>query len=258
MEISSVGYNFKHNSDFGIVRPNGLNTHLFLIIRTPALFYINGEELHLPSSSMIFISKNTPHSFYADGIQFVNDWVAVDFDERENCFACNGICFNTFFHSSDIKLCSKIIQYMQSENISQNPTKYSTLQNLFNVILNKLRNNSAQYLSNEKYYNELKALREAVYSNPSEKYTVSELSNSVHLSSSYFQRLYKLYFGVSPISDVINSRIEYAKQLLISTDYSISQISEMLKYSSDMQFIKQFKLIVKTTPNKYRNDINNR
>lgn len=258
MKITSVGYDFKHNSDFGIVRSNGLNDYLFLIIRSPALFCINGKEIRISSNSMIFISKNTPHAFYADGEQFVNDWVAVDFSEHENSFVCDSICFNTFFDSPDVHLCSKLIEYMQNENTLKNPTKDSTMNNLFNVILNKLHNNSAQCYSNKKYYRELKNVRETIYSNPCEKYSINELSATAHLSNSYFQRLYKLYFGVSPISDVINSRTEYAKQLLVSTNHSIADIAEILGYPTDMQFIKQFKALTKTTPNKYRKNINNR
>lgn len=254
MEITSVGYNFKHNRDFVLERPDGLNDMLFLIIRSPALFCINGEKIHLSQDSMIFISKNTPHSFYADGDIFINDWVSVNFDEHENSFICEGIRFNTFFNSPDIQFCSQIIQYMQCENTSQNPTKHNTMQNFFNIILNKLRNNS-QYNPNKRYYNELKCMRDEIYSQPCKKYNIKELSVKTRLSKSYFHRLYKSYFGVSPLSDVINSRTEYAKQLLVSTDYSVSKISEILGYATDMQFIKQFKSVTKTTPNKYRNII---
>ncbi len=35
----------------------------------------------------------------------------------------------------------------------------------------------------------------------------------------------KAHFGISPIADVIASRIEYAKYLLTSTDYTVSRIS---------------------------------
>lgn len=257
MQINSIGYNFRHGNEFNIIRPSGLDEYLFLIIRSPALFCINENTVKLSENSMIFISKNTPHSFYADSSQFINDWISVNFNEHEFSVISENICFNTFFTSSDVSLCSQIIRYMQSESISQNPTKQDTLQSFFNIILNMLRNNSNQEISNKKYYSDLKKVRDTIYAYPCRKYTINELSEAACLSSSYFHRLYKLYFGVSPISDVINSRIEYAKKLLIFTNYTISKIAETLGYSTDMQFIKQFRELTKTTPHKYRSDTNN-
>lgn len=256
MNITSIGYNFKHNTNFGLERPSGLCENLFLIIRSTALFYINGNKIHIHPNSMIFISKNTPHSFYASDDQFINDWIAVEFSEHEDNHICNNIDFNVFFNSQDVPLCSELIQIMQSESIANNSTKNSTLYHLFNIILNKLRDNSKHYNSNQKYYPEFLNIRNSIYSNPCKKYTISKLSETVHLSNSYFQYLYKLYFGISPISDLINSRTEYAKKLLISSNYTVTKIAEILGYSTDMQFIKQFKSVANQTPSAYRHDIN--
>ncbi len=256
MNITSIGYDFKHDNHFRLDRPTGLPDYLFLIIRSPALFYINGKEIRLSVDSMIFISKNTPHHFSAAGAPFINDWVAVELSEHESDHIGSDICFNVFYDSPDVLLCSEIIRIMQAESIADSSTKDSTLYYLFNIILNKLRNNSSRNHLNRKYYPELVNIRDNIYSDPCKKYSVRELSESIHLSNSYFQYLYKLYFGISPISDLINSRTEYAKQLLMSTDYTVAKIAEILGYSTDMQFIKQFKSVVKKTPNAYRRSIN--
>ena len=91
-----------------------------------------------------------------------------------------------------------------------------------------------------------------IYDKPQAKWQVAELSQEIGISPSQFQRIYKARFGVSPIADTIAARIEYAKYLLTSTDYTVSRISEELNYKSDIQFIQQFKSVMKTTPSKYR------
>lgn len=251
MKITSVGYNFKHDKYFKLLRPNGMNDFLFIIIRSPALCSINNDKIHISEDTMIFISKNTPHSLCADGDLYINDWVTVNFDEHEYPLIHKSINLNTFMNSSDVQLCSNMIKYIQDENASTNPNKQNTCDSLFNVILNKLRDNSNQNYS-RKYYNKLKFVRDTIYSNPCKNYSIKSLSSIANLSNSYFQNLYKSYFNISPISDVINSRIEYSKQLLMSTNYSVAKIAEMLGYSTDSRFIKQFKLLTKTTPNRYR------
>lgn len=255
VKIISIGYNFTHGNDFGISRPNGLNEYLFLIIRSTAIFEINGQKLHITPNSMILINKNTPHAFHADGELFINDWIALNISETEHRHLCEkGIKFNKFSSSSDVVICSDIINFIQNENLSESVFKENNIMNMLQIIFNKLQDSFTNNNIRKRYYNELTKIRNRIYCNPAENYSITQLSNEVNLSKSYFQHCYKLYFKTSPIADVINSKIEYAKQLLLSTNFSVATIAEMVGYTNDMQFIKQFKAVTHTTPNKYRNN----
>ena len=77
------------------------------------------------------------------------------------------------------------------------------------------------------------------------------------------QTLYKdetlnLYFKIirNKLSKIFGSsepnKPYHNKQLLSSSNYSVKEISDMLNYSSDTQYIKQFKLITNMTPSEYR------
>lgn len=253
MIIKSIGYNFKHNKDFSITRPCGLNEYLLLIIRSTAIFKINGQDLHINPNSMILIDKNTPHSFYADSDLYINDWVALDVTDQERfVYFENNIKLNTFFDSPNVSICSEMIRLIQAEEMSASTFKEKNIMNMLQIILNKLQDVSMSCNHNKRYYNELRKQRENIYSHPTEKYTIESLSKQVNLSKSYYQYCYKSYFNLTPIADVINSRIEYSKQLLLSTNFSVSKIAEIIGYQNDIQFIKQFKSVTKTTPNKYR------
>lgn len=259
MIINSVGYNFVHGKDFKIQRPNGLNEYLFLIIRSGAVFGIDGKTFQISPNSMIFINKKSPHFFCANSDCFINDWVAVDFSEQElHLLTKEKIKFNTFFCTPDVTFCSELIKLMQKENMSSNTSKESNLQHLLNIILNKTADNSEYCCPGKLYYNELRKIRDKICSAPFEKYSIKNLAKEIHLSESYFLHCYKAYFGTTPIKDVIGSRIEYSKQLLSSTSFTISKIAEITGYASDTQFIKQFKKITDTTPHKYRNSLNNK
>lgn len=253
MEIISVGYDFRHGKEFSISRLYGLKEYLFLIIRSTALFYINGQKLHIMPNSMILIDKNTPHSFYADSKLFINDWISFSIKEKDNLSDFeNTVKLNTFFNSSDVAICSEMIRFISNEETSVSIFKETNMQNMLQIIFNKLRDNSEYCKPDKQYYKELQKLRNSIYSNPTEKYTIEQLVQEVCLSKSYFQRCYKLYFNITPIADVIRSRIKYSKQLLLTTNFSISEIAEILGYQNDIQFIKQFKHITKKTPGQYR------
>lgn len=252
MEIISIGYNFRHGKEFAISRPYGLKEYLFLIIRSTALFEINGQKVHIRPNSMILIDKNTPHSFSADSDLFINDWIALSFDAEEQP---SRLKMNTFFTSSDVTVCSELIKLMSTERTSASAFRRNNITGMLQIIFNKLRDNSMICKTELQYYNELQKIRNTIYESPTEKFTVEKLAAEINLSKSYFQRCYKLCFNTTPIADVINSRIEYSKQLLLSTNFSISEIAEILGYAQDIQFIKQFKSIVKTTPGKYRKEV---
>lgn len=44
MKLLSIGYNHVHDETFEINLPNGIDSWLFLLIRTPGIFYYDGKE----------------------------------------------------------------------------------------------------------------------------------------------------------------------------------------------------------------------
>ena len=67
-----------------------------------------------------------------------------------------------------------------------------------------------------------------------------------------FNDLFKNSFSITPNRYVIKLKIEYAKQLLISTDLSISKISELCGFSDIYYFSKTFKSETDQTPTDFR------
>lgn len=102
------------------------------------------------------------------------------------------------------------------------------------------------------YYREFVNLRERIYSNPQDDWSIDTMCRDLILSRGYFQKLYTRCFGISFTQDVINSRIELSKRLLSSTNYSIAYIADQSGYSNYVHFMHQFKKIVGITPTEYR------
>lgn len=101
-------------------------------------------------------------------------------------------------------------------------------------------------------YGELKRIREAVYDDPLNNWSVNELCDDMQISRSYFHRLYFTAFGVTFRQDVIESRLIRAAQLLKNTDMSVTAISETCGYDSESYFMRQFKKHKGCTPTEYR------
>lgn len=252
MIFNSIGYNFCHDKNFNIVRPQGLDEYLLLIIRSKAYFGHENDRTKIEPCSLVIFRKKTPQYFGADNDVYINDWISFDMNSEEEKAFKDTVVFDKIVQSEDVEVCSEIIKLMQNEMYSADMYKDETLNLYFKIIRKKLSKIFGSSEPNKPYHNKLLSIRTDIYNNPWIKHSVKNLSNEINISESYFQHLYKKYFAVSPIADEINSRVEYSKQLLSSSNYSVKEISDMLNYNSDTQYMKQFKLITNMTPSEYR------
>ncbi|MGN0622034.1 MAG: helix-turn-helix domain-containing protein [Porcipelethomonas sp.] len=83
--------------------------------------------------------------------------------------------------------------------------------------------------------------------------TVSEVAEYVGINENYFSRLFGTEIGISPSRYILIRKIEAAQNLLKNSDYSCSEISELLSFSSQSHFIFKFRKECGITPLQYRN-----
>ena len=105
---------------------------------------------------------------------------------------------------------------------------------------------------NPQLYRQLLRIREEMQQHPESDWNVQKLCERTHISRSYLQRMYKRYFGKSVFEELIDFRLQKAKELLASTEYPISQIAELCGYETYAHFAKQFKAQEGVTPSEYR------
>ena len=92
-----------------------------------------------------------------------------------------------------------------------------------------------------------------VEENISREISLEEAAALNGMNREYFCRFFKKASGITFVDYVNFTRILHAEKLLISTQESISEISNRLGFSSVSYFTRVFKNITKTTPANYRN-----
>ncbi len=255
MKINYIGYNYWHEMEFIASRPNGSGDNLLLLLRSPAIITINGNDMRTREHSFLLYREGTPQ-FYrtAEGV-FWNDWFHFSLsDDEVKMIEALEIPFDTPKYIGDISFFSSIIERMCQEYYSDNMYRAYTEELYMKIFFTKL----GEYLQreNEKqvspHYEQMSAVRSRIYSTPRYAWNVNELAKEMNMSISYFEHIYKDIFGASITNEVINSRVEYAKHMLSTTDAPISQIAEMCGYKSNIHFMKQFKSRTGLTPSQYR------
>lgn len=256
MIIKNIGYNHCHDADFTIDRPNGSGDNLLLLIKTDAIFTIDEKDIVIPENSFFILKKDRPQ-YYRCVPQhiFSNDWIHFLFENgEEEEFLSLGLNYETPIQLDNPYFISFCIKSIANEVYSNHHHKQSNINHYMSLIFNHV----SEYLqSNEppdfdKYYELLSAVRNRIYSANYQFFCVEGSAHEIRMSKSNFQHLYKKFFGVTFMQDLINSRIEHAKMLLLNTNLASADISKQCGYNNFAHFTRQFKKHTGLTPLEYR------
>lgn len=100
----------------------------------------------------------------------------------------------------------------------------------------------------------LEVSRSYISENLNRNLTLDEISVVAGFSKNYFVRLFKEQYGLSPIQFHNIMRIEQAKQLLLFSNLSITEISSEIGFNDIHSFSRTFKQETGSTPTSFRSN----
>ena len=86
-----------------------------------------------------------------------------------------------------------------------------------------------------------------------EAITVDMIAESVMLNKNYLIRLFKREMGITPMKYLLDTRLYFARALLLQTDETVSGIAERCGFNTSSYFIKCFREKFSDSPLSYRN-----
>ena len=91
-----------------------------------------------------------------------------------------------------------------------------------------------------------------IHEHITEDITVEQLANVACVTKTYFIRLFKQEFGISPVQYINKKKVERAQQLLYTTNNSVKEVAYRLGISDHSYFIRLFRKVAGITPQEYR------
>lgn len=82
--------------------------------------------------------------------------------------------------------------------------------------------------------------------------SVEDIAGHVSMSVNYARQIFKEHFQLSISDFILNQRVEHAKKLLKTTDWTVAEITEQSGFQTKSTFFSAFKKIAGQTPNQYR------
>lgn len=122
---------------------------------------------------------------------------------------------------------------------------------VFYEIISEIKDGQHHYLDKNQRGYMNRAYNYIVENFKSPEFNYTKLCKSTGLKYAYFSELFKKTYNMSPVRFVTKMRIEYAKELLVTNRYSITQISEMCGFGDVSYFSKVFKKRTGFSPQNY-------
>lgn len=101
-------------------------------------------------------------------------------------------------------------------------------------------------------YRKINDMCRRISAKPGKPWKIYELARECGYTTDHFIRLFRQYCGVTPRDYIISARLQEAENLLMFSEHSISRIAEILGYSDEFCFSRQFKSRRGIPPSQFR------
>ena len=78
--------------------------------------------------------------------------------------------------------------------------------------------------------------------------SITDISEELYINQTYLRKMFKEEMGMTLLEFITKYRMHMAKQLILTTDYSLTQIAEKVGYNDVSYFSKCFKRYYKVSP----------
>ena len=245
----------RYGGDWHSVPHTHTHMELFFIVGGKGQFFI-GDQIHpVDVNNLVIINPNILHtevSLNAQPLEYIVlgiEGIALANGDTSNSQ------FNILDHYESVEI-SGCLRNILREMEQKNPGYEDVCQAYMEILIIRLMRTTALAVPTEPQafttHRQCAAVRQYIDLHFKEALTLDHLAEEGHMNKYYLSHAFKREYGVSPINYLISRRIEESKYLLAETDLSMSQIAQLLGFSSLSYFSQVFRRTLGLTPMEYR------
>ena len=246
----------KYDVDWHSIKHTHHFTELFYVLRGEGSFLVENEQFPVKEDDLIVVNPNVSHTEVSNPDSPL-EYIVLGISGLQFLSEESGDVYDYSIHNY-YNYKHEILFYLRTlvEEIKNEDENYEAIsQNLLEIlILNIIRRTKKKILlkPTKKVNKECRFIEQYINEHYAEDITLQKLSDLTYLNKYYIVHVFKKYKGLSPINYLIERRIHEAKNLLETTNYSVSKISDITGFSSQSYFSQTFKKEMDMTPNQYR------
>lgn len=245
-----------YEGDWFSLRHSHNFSELFYVRSGRGNFIVEDEIYPVKQDDLVIVNPNVEHtevSISSDPLEYVVlgvEGMSFDFGDRSG--SRNHEIIN-YRNQRDELLFYFNAMLRETENKDEN---YEAIcQNLLEVVVISLMRSSGHPFSvvaTQRANKICSRIKRYIDSNYAEEISLDSLAEKAHLSKYYLVHTFAKYYDMSPINYLNEVRLRASKELLETTDLSISQVAESTGFSSQSYFSQSFRRGCGLTPSDYR------
>ena len=248
----------KYDSDWHSTLHTHPFTELFYVVDGKGEFNIQGQRFPVKPNDFVIINPQVEHT----------ELSSPDEPLEYIVLGINGLSFSnltpvsegghpfSFFNLRDEQ--KDILRYLNAmvqEATSQSMSYELVCHNLLEILLIKMLRHQHFDLEvgkQSKATKDISFIKHYLETYYHESIQLEDLASMTHLSRFYISHSFKKEIGMSPMEYLIAIRIKESKILLRTTNYSISQVADIVGFTTPTYFSKQFRKSTGISPTDYR------
>lgn len=233
-------------------------TELFYVLHGEGVFYIENEKVPVKTDDLIIINPNVEHTEKTfpnnpmEYIVFGVEGLAFSFTEHDQAY---GRGYSFYSYGSDKNQFINFAQLMMHEFQDKKPGFEKVCHGLLEVLLVYISRKQKLSVISESSFQlskECAIAKRYIDTNYAQDITLDSLADLTHINKFYLAHSFTECVGQSPISYLTERRLAACKELLSSSNLSVTQIATSAGFSSQSYFSQIFAKKVGMSPRQYR------
>lgn len=231
-------------------------------------FGISDKQLALSEGQGVFINSKILHRYFSQGKAIVPNFVLMPvfiaaqdsliYQKYVLPIMASPLDYQIF--SQDIPWQAEVLSLMREMMAAQE--KASDVELVNSYLIQKIwhilyQNTDIEHMGKKENYSassqaRLQLMMQYIHQKSAYNISLSDIADQAKVSKSTALNLFQRYLGISPVTYLINYRLQEAAKLLTATEKKVTAISKDTGFDSVDYFCKTFKKYYKLTPTEYR------
>ncbi len=257
MKVIAAGYDWYYCNEQKVYHPHNETAYVLYVFNTPAKIQMHGKTHLVDYGNVLLMPYGEAHEINYIADFFKLDWIEFQMDNTDlQLLKALAIPFGQIIAIRHPNMLPGVVLACCFINDLDDGIHKQTLHQLLTSVfytIHALSEESGSSTSFRKKHPEIIELRRKLYEEPQLDWNISMMCEFTNYSQSNLQRLYKQFYDVTCKEDIIISRILLAKNLLCSTNLSVSEIAFHCGFHSYEHFFRTFRKQAGCTPKEFRN-----
>ncbi len=252
--VTALNHNYPHAPDYVLDRPRGYDEYVFIHFLTPCeIGSAAGREPGEPGECLIY-TPGFPQWNRGLRAPLFNNWLHFHGPAAAGLLLNLELPLNTKFRPRETSFIEPAIIDLKRELLGGSAFSAQAIEGklrLFLVNLARRRRLDAPpgtTPAEAARIGDFRRLRTDMLSRLQTAWSVPEMARQLHLSRSRFTVLYRKFFGVSPLADLLAARLEQAQLLLASSSLTLEAVAAHCGFPCPEHFHRLFRKRFGTTP----------